>query len=873
MKKDNWGKVIGLARVLMWMLVIGIASTGQVVGQEQVADTVEVSQDTSQQVLDSLFLDSLVRELPILDSIITTPVVQDSDTLGQPVVQQTIQWSDTSVYRLLQRLEELSSTLIEANRTIRQGFDTTRMSIRLPKMRRDLQLIEENLNSYGNRMNLRNLNAMIVVLTEMERQLSRWEKELLEYNKVLVTMSQRIEGFLNDPTFRTLPSDTVLLSLYIQQLRDLSTKWSEAITNQREGLINIGMLHNRVTGLNIQVNGTTEEVNNLVRTYDEKILQRGYGFIWEPPDTSDKMSILSVSKHSGQDLANVLGYFLASNWWPRVFNVGLIILMFILIKVGQKHLKNSPNREEHLRELKYLHKHPVVAALVIGLTTAPFLYANPPLFYIEVLWGIQVFLLTFLIWDRANRTERIIWLVALVIFIIYGVFNLLVETTTEERWTVLFLGIAAAAVGLGLVRYANSGPDLFPPVMQGVIWLFFLLSLASVILNIGGWFQLAKMLGGAALFGMFYAINLWVFIDMITELIFLQSLVYKDNRQLSGWIDFKDLQQRMRKALIVLAGFLWLVSFSRNLNFYEFFYDGIANFLEKERHVGNATFTFGSLLVFGIILWLTALISRVLSYFFGTADEVITSGKKNRLGNYMLIFRLLILTLGFFFALSAAGIPLDKVAIVIGALGVGIGFGLQNIVNNLISGIILAFERPIQIGDTIELGTKIGTVKEIGIRASKIATFDGADLVVPNGDLISQQLINWTLSNNDRRIELIVGVGYGSDILQVKELITKILKELPSVMVNPAPMVLMHDLSNSSVDFRVLFWTFDFSNWLNVKSEVLAIIYQQLRENGIEIPFPKRDIFVHFPDGQQPKVKELEKPPKEEEEEGGHEES
>ena len=128
------------------------------------------------------------------------------------------------------------------------------------------------------------------------------------------------------------------------------------------------------------------------------------------------------------------------------------------------------------------------------------------------------------------------------------------------------------------------------------------------------------------------------------------------------------------------------------------------------------------------------------------------------------------ITVGFFLAVSASKFPLDKITIIISAFGIGIGFGLQNIVNNLVSGLILAFEKPIQIGDIIEVDTRSGTIKEIGIRSSKLATSDGAEVIIPNGDLISHHVINWTLSNTNRRVELIVGVAYGSDIEKVKAL-------------------------------------------------------------------------------------------------------
>jgi len=174
---------------------------------------------------------------------------------------------------------------------------------------------------------------------------------------------------------------------------------------------------------------------------------------------------------------------------------------------------------------------------------------------------------------------------------------------------------------------------------------------------------------------------------------------------------------------------------------------------------------------------------------------------------------------------------------------VGIGFGLQTIVNNLVSGVILAFERPIQIGDTIEVGPRIGTVKEVGIRSSKLKGYDGSEVIIPNGDLLSQHLINWTLTDKNRRVELFIGVAYGSDADKVKEILLQVM-DRESIQKVPAPAVYLQDFADSAVEFRLLFWVADINTWIIVRSEIMTSIYKAFAENGIEIPFPQRDLHV-----------------------------
>ena len=209
----------------------------------------------------------------------------------------------------------------------------------------------------------------------------------------------------------------------------------------------------------------------------------------------------------------------------------------------------------------------------------------------------------------------------------------------------------------------------------------------------------------------------------------------------------------------------------------------------------------------------------------------------------LILIRLAILSTGIIIAFVASGIPMDKLTIIIGALGVGIGFGLQNIVNNLVSGVILAFEKPVQIGDAIEVGTHYGTVKEIGIRSSKILTVEGSEVIVPNGDMLSQHIVNWTLSSHFRRVEIIVGVSYSSDLRLAEKILSGIISTQKGIESKPVPMVLAHQFAESSINFRLLFWC-DIDTWISIKSEVLMKVHQLFNENGIEIPFPQRDINI-----------------------------
>ena len=199
-------------------------------------------------------------------------------------------------------------------------------------------------------------------------------------------------------------------------------------------------------------------------------------------------------------------------------------------------------------------------------------------------------------------------------------------------------------------------------------------------------------------------------------------------------------------------------------------------------------------------------------------------------------------------ALATLGVDLKNITIIGGALGVGIGFGLQTIVNNFICGIILLFERPIKVGDYIELGGQWAEIKKIGLRATSVQTFDRADIVVPNSDLITNQVTNWTRTDRLARIRIPVVVAYGSDVTLVMKVLLECVKENPSVIQSPEPRVYFLRFGESSLDFQLRVYLTDIDNWYPVQSEILQEIDRKFRLEGIEIPFPQRDLHLRSVD-------------------------
>ena len=209
------------------------------------------------------------------------------------------------------------------------------------------------------------------------------------------------------------------------------------------------------------------------------------------------------------------------------------------------------------------------------------------------------------------------------------------------------------------------------------------------------------------------------------------------------------------------------------------------------------------------------------------------------------IIRYVLVILGLFIIFQTTGIDLSAIGLLIGALGIGIGFGLQNITNNFISGIIILFERPVKVGDRIEIEQLSGNIVNISARATTIITNDNIAVIVPNADLVSTRVINWSHNNRSVRLNFPVGVSYRENPEIIRKLLIEVADANTGVLRNPPPDVLFENFGDSSLDFNLRVWTDEYSDKPKVlKSQLYYAIFKKFKEHNIEIPYPQRDVHL-----------------------------
>lgn len=435
---------------------------------------------------------------------------------------------------------------------------------------------------------------------------------------------------------------------------------------------------------------------------------------------------------------------------------------------------------------------------------------------------------------------------------LYVLDRLGVAVPVDKGWYRLFL-LVLNALALGLTvwllrRSARQAPVPAGPglrlreTVRTVAWAVLGLLVIAAVANIVGNVSLAETLTSGVIDSGYMALLLYAGVNaclgLLRALFGQPELVHRRLVREHG-----ALVQTAGTRVLLLGAFIgWLIYSMDRFRVLRPLHEASANVLAFGIDAGEVSIHLGDVLTFAVAAWLALWAARAVRRLL--RDELpghagLPRGAGNSIASLSYYGVLLV---GLLIALSAAGFKVSQLTLVFGALGVGIGFGLQNVVNNFVSGLVLMFERPIQPGDVIDVAGISGTVRDIGLRATVIRTFEGADVVVPNGQLLNGNLTNWTMFDRSRRVEVPVGVAYGSDPGQVIALLTATAGDTPGVAATPAPLVVMTGYGDSALNFAVRVWTHDQNGWSALRSELLARMLGALQAAGIAIPFNQLEV-------------------------------
>ena len=724
-------------------------------------------------------------------------------------------------------------------------LDSASLYYELGEIESVLSSLESRVMNQQTNFNFRYVNALDRILEKIKDANEDLDQTVQTKLDKLKEQDSILQVIRKDDLFRFKIKDSLLLPNYTSEINRLRKNIYVLDSSIYKQVLTAARFQSQLSLNTIRVRDLNLYVEKSQAILEKSILTKEINFIWEDYSIPSPKSILRITQDSLKINILLLRRQLIGQEPSMILSIILILGFYLyVVRTIRTIEKNDENSTLILSRMKYLTKSPLAGVVISLLPLLYFLFESGSINFITLIIFIQVFFSSILIIKNFSKSIWIKWIVFVLIFIFFTISNLYWEIAFQERTYFLIGDILGILLFLRIksFRFNSQEPSETTFVNRiRIISLVFLF--LAIVANLFGRFSLAKMLSVAGIVSFTHAVTLYFFVKVTMEFVFMVVENNKNHDALDAILNFNEVQRRMKSLLLAIAVIFWFMILLHNLSLNNYFNDSLSQFLSEERILGETAFSFGAIFLFIGLIYGSSILANNIAYFFSIKDQKVGETRSKKLGSSVLIIRLGILTLGFFIAAAAAKIPLDKITIVLGALSVGIGFGLQTIINNLVSGLILAFERPIQIGDDIEVGTMSGKVKEVGIRASKILAYDGSEIIVPNGDLLSQSLINWTLSDQRRRIELLIGVAYQSDMKQVKELMQEVLVNARTLKY-PAPKILMQNFGESSVDFRLLFWVESMDIYLDVRNEVMQALFETFHVHGIEIPFPKRDLYL-----------------------------
>jgi potassium-dependent mechanosensitive channel len=695
----------------------------------------------------------------------------------------------------------------------------------------------------GTAQTSRNLAITNNILTEATIRLNARFEETTKYLNRLNHHKQKLDSLLADSILLNIPKDSAAFASFFKKAMRVGSENRKVYPDLKNTINSVQELNTKVQVVQNTLRMKLEEVEQYRKDLSRNALRREFSNIWGPVGYVRPMS--EILKTSLDKNIIVMGFYI----WNNLTALIVMSLITIGLALFLKYLdRTATNRmgEEWDRDLHQVLSSPWLISMFIMLNVCQFLFKNPPFLFYALGWISSALILSVLFWEKISKAFRIPWVMLVSLFIVSVFVNSILQASRYERVFTMLLAIITLSAALLSIKHLKKRKGNNQFLLIFVVLVIFMESI-SIILNIFGRYNTAKTALTSGIFNLVVVVLLLWTCHYIHEIIKIIAQVFN----LGGSDPAKEKIEVSPQGLLQFPAFLnilllagWFILFMRNFYAFTIFTEPFREFMEGERTLGAYTFSIQSIANFFIIMFFAAVLSKVVSFF--ATDAYDNTGKISKgVGSWLLLIRIAIFSVAMFLAFAAAGIAMDKIAIIFSALSVGIGFGLQTLVNNLVSGLIIAFEKPVNVGDSVDINGQSGIMKSIGFRSSVISTFDGSDVVIPNGDLLNAHLINWTLGDTKRRVEVLVGVAYGTDIEKTKSILMELLVKDERILVVPAPVILVKEFAASSIDFRVLFWidtTYHF--WTSIKSDVIESIDIAFKNANIEIPFAQQDVHI-----------------------------
>lgn len=595
-------------------------------------------------------------------------------------------------------------------------------------------------------------------------------------------------------------------------------------------------LQTRLTEQDGRAIHTLNSIERAREAFIHRLLVRDGEPIWSGKLWSESAQTLGTQSYqSFSRQVQALQGYLERKGNRLLLQAGLFLaILFGLVRAGRALRSLGGEEASHAARV---FDSPLATALVLALLASSWIYPEAPRLFTAIT-GAAAMIPAIVVVRKLIDRRLFPVLNALVIF--YFVDQLRVVAASQALLSRLLLmaemvgGAIFVAGLLGPGRFGTApADDRFWRVIGKACWVALGWFAVTFLADALGYVTLSKLLGHALLQSAYMALILYA-LARITDGLCLSAFSVPPLSRLGLVQRHKNLLRHRTGQIVTWAAMLfWIIYVLEALSLRAPMFADLRNVFAASWTAGSFTISPGDIVLFGLTVWASFLISRFLRFVL---EEEVYARVNLAPGLYYSISKMVnyaVLVVGFLIGLAVLKFDLTKLTILVGAFGVGLGFGLQNIINNFVSGLILLFERPIKVGDVIQLGGNEGVVKHIGIRASVVRTANGSEVIVPNGSLISDTVTNWTFSDRLRRLDLTVTVAGAADARQVMEWLSSAALAQPRVLKDPPPKALLGSFSGDSLGFELRVWIDQAEDWSQVKSELSLAIRATLAEHNI----------------------------------------
>jgi small-conductance mechanosensitive channel len=744
------------------------------------------------------------------------------------------------------RGEATVSALHEMRAVLADDGTIDRIAGELPALRSDLARRASNRISPESGLSVRDLRDIERSWLRAREQLSEWsaevERRIAPVDKVIDRLQEMEDTWRVTAQSADREDLPPAVTSEIAAVRTSLADFGSSVRDERASLLTLG---SEIGSLQAKVVDRLADIDAATANQRRDLLSADAPPLWLALTSSTQESETEPTWHRKLEQLRSFAKDERTRLATQMLAVSLIAVAGLWLR---RHVRRWPEGDVARAVVHPLIDHPLSAALLVTIVPGIVIYRTDPLVVTEA-WSLLLAIpLVRLLDDRLHGRARRLVLAPGVLLIAATARGLLPPHGFAMRLMLLAENVGTAAWLLWALPPRVETLTTAPRWLVVVSRLSLVAIATSLLANLTGRLSFALFLTQAFLGNVLLALGVSGAARVHEAFVAAALHSPRTLRLRSIGQHAKVIRRRAVRLIRFVAVLLWITGALQIYGLLAPVAHAIATALDARLEIGALSLSSKDVLVFGLTVWLSLEIARLVRALLENDVLALMDLPRGVPSAISAAANYVILLFGFFFAMSAAGLDLGRVTLLAGAFGVGIGFGLQNIVNNFVSGLILLFERPVRIGDIIEMAQMTGRVRRIGIRSSTIETPEGAEVIVPNASLISERLTNWTLSDNRRRIEIPLTVAYGSDAVAVLELLKRVAAGETEVLSDPPPEAQFMGLGDNGLNFVLNAWTY-FDLGPPVRSRVVLALHTALAEAGIEIPFPQREVRLRSVDG------------------------